>query len=458
MNFFSPLPHRPVTLPPKEVDRRFTFLRYRQVAVMLVVYALFYVCRLAFSATKKTLIEQNIYSAQEMGYVGAAMLWAYAIGKVVNGFLADHANVKRFVGFGLFITAFANMLVGFQMPAVVLIGVWFVNGFAQASGAPCCVVSLSRWFAKKERGTFYGIWSCSNNLGEAIAYVLTSVVMVSVAKTCGVDWGWRSGFWGAAFCGFVGIGLIAMFFKDSPESEGLPSVATWKNEPVDASEKAAAGDVKKGQRLAFTNWAVWMIAISGGLFAASRYAIIDWGIFFLEVKKGYPNTTAASIITLNSIVGAVSSFLSGIISDRFFKGSRNELALIAGLMNVTGLSLMMLVPGQHMWVDVTAMVLFGLAVGILLTFLGGLMAVDLVPRIAAGAALGIAGLGNYIGAGLQSIVSGYFVTKDAVTGKPTLISHTFANGYTLDYIAIFWIGMALLSMLCALSVWHKRPR
>ena len=247
-----------------------------------------------------------------------------------------------------------------------------------------------------------------------------------------------------------------MFFKDSPESEGLPSVAEWKHEVADAGEKAVAGDVKRGQRLALTNWAVWMVAISGGLFAASRYAIIDWGIFFLETKKGYPNTTAAAIITLNSIVGAVSSFLSGIVSDRFFKGSRNELALIAGLMNVTGLSLMLLVPGRHIWLDVMAMVFFGLAVGILLTFLGGLMAVDLVPRIAAGAALGIAGLGNYIGAGLQSIVSGYFVTKDAATGKATLISHTFANGYTLDYISIFWIGMALTSVLCALSVWRVR--
>ena len=125
-------------------------------------------------------------------------------------------------------------------------------------------------------------------------------------------------------------------------------------------------------------------------------------------------------------------------------------------MNVTGLSLMLLVPGRHIWLDVMAMVFFGLAVGILLTFLGGLMAVDLVPRIAAGAALGIAGLGNYIGAGLQSIVSGYFVTKDAATGKATLISHTFANGYTLDYISIFWIGMALTSVLCALSVWRVR--
>ena len=70
MNFFSPLPHRPVTLPPKEVDRRFTFLRYRQVAVMLVVYALFYVCRLAFSATKKTLIERRRYRSLTAPFPG----------------------------------------------------------------------------------------------------------------------------------------------------------------------------------------------------------------------------------------------------------------------------------------------------------------------------------------------------------------------------------------------------
>ena len=170
IQFFKPLPPKPVTLAPDEVNRRFSFLRYRQVGVMLVVYALFYVCRLAFSATKKTLIDQGVYSAQEIGYVGAAMLWAYAIGKVVNGFLADRANVKRFIGFGLFVTAFANLLVGFKMPALVLIVVWFVNGFAQASGAPCCVVALSRWWPKEMRGTYYGIWSCSNNLGEVLAY------------------------------------------------------------------------------------------------------------------------------------------------------------------------------------------------------------------------------------------------------------------------------------------------
>ena len=100
---------------------------------------------------------------------------------------------------------------------------------------------------------------------------------------------------------------------NAPQSEGLPSVAEWEHEVKGEAERKTAEDVGRGQRLALTNWAVWMVALAGGFFAMSRYAIIDWGIFFLEVKKGYATETAACIITLNSIVGAVSSGVSGII-------------------------------------------------------------------------------------------------------------------------------------------------
>ena len=223
-------------------------------------------------------------------------------------------------------------------------------------------------------------------------------------------------------------------------------------DPVD--EKV---DTSGGQRIALTTTAVWLIALAGGFFAASRYAVIDWGMFFLQVKKGYTEAGAATVVSINSVVGAVSSALSGIISDRFFKSSRRELAILAGVMNVMALSLFMLVPGRHPWLDVTAMVLFGLAVGILLTFLGGLMAVDLVPKCAAGAALGIAGMGNYVGAGLQSIISGYLVYR-AEDGTATLLGHTFANGYTLDFLAVFWIGVAVLSVVLTLAAGCRARR
>ena len=164
----------------ESLARKYKMRRIRQVSAMLFVYAIFYICRLAFSASKKDMIEQGAYTAKEIGIVGSAMLIAYAIGKFVNGFVADRVNVRRYIMFGLFVSAMANFVVGFHVPALMLAVVWFVNGLAQSTGAPCCVVALSRWWPKERRGTYYGIWSCSNNLGEVFAYILTAGVMSAI--------------------------------------------------------------------------------------------------------------------------------------------------------------------------------------------------------------------------------------------------------------------------------------
>ena len=499
LDWFRKSPPAPRITDAQEIDRRYRSCRWQQAMSMTLGYAVFYICRLSFSATKKSLIDGGWYSAAEIGWVGSAMLFAYAFGKISNGFLADRANIRRFMATGLFVSALMNFLIGWYLPALLLVAIWFVNGFAQASGATCSIVGISRWYRKSERGTFYGIFSMSNNFGEAFAYILTSVVMVCAGRWfdanpqmagghLGNGAAWRSGFWGAAFLGLLGVWLLSRFFRDSPESEGLPPVQEWAHEPPDAVEKAAAGDVRKGQLIAIRSWAIWMIAISGGLFAMTRYAIIDWGMFFLQVKKGCSGPTAATIISINSIVGGVSSAASGYITDRFFHGRRAGVVVIAGLMNIAALSIFMFGPAGCLWLDVFAMVLFGLAVGILLTFLGGLMAVDLAPRIATGAALGIAGLGSYIGAGLQSVFSGYLIKRlpDAVQtldGGVKLLADGsrllptgewigangesinrffdatfsfFGRSVTVDLIALFWIGAAALSMLCALTVWRAR--
>ena len=72
-----------------DIDRRFRRFRIQEVVTMTVVYAIFYVCRLAFSAAKKDMIEQGAYTTEEIGWVGSSMLVAYAVGKCVNGFIAD---------------------------------------------------------------------------------------------------------------------------------------------------------------------------------------------------------------------------------------------------------------------------------------------------------------------------------------------------------------------------------
>ena len=50
-----------------DIEKRYAFARVRQVSAMLFVYAIFYVCRLAFSASKKGMIEQGAYTPAEIG-------------------------------------------------------------------------------------------------------------------------------------------------------------------------------------------------------------------------------------------------------------------------------------------------------------------------------------------------------------------------------------------------------
>ena len=120
----------------------------------------------------------------------------------------------------------------------------------------------------------------------------------------------------------------------------------------------------------------------------SRYAVNSWGIFYLEAQKGYSTLDASFIISISSVCGIVGTMLSGVVSDRLFKGRRNVPALIFGLTNTLALCLFLLVPGVHFWLDALAMVLFGIGIGVLICFLGGLMAVDIAPRNASGAAFG----------------------------------------------------------------------
>lgn len=103
----------------------------------------------------------------------------------------------------------------------------------------------------------------------------------------------------------------------------------------------------------------------------------------------------------------------------------------------------------HYWLDVIAMIMFGLGIGVLLCFLGGLMAVDIAPRNASGAALGVVGIASYVGAGIQDVMSGILIE-----GNKTIVDGQ--DVYDFTAINYFWIGAALLSVICALLVWNAK--
>lgn len=152
---------------PEQVAKAFNKIRWQVFTSITLGYALFYVLRLSFSVIKKPLMAAGVAILQQIGVMGSVFFATYGIGKFTNSFLADRMNNKRFFAMGLFMSSIISVCMGFvdtYMPLVVL---WGLNGWFQSYGAGPCIVSLNHWFSQRERGTYYGVWFTSHNLGAA---------------------------------------------------------------------------------------------------------------------------------------------------------------------------------------------------------------------------------------------------------------------------------------------------
>ncbi|WP_279123024.1 MFS transporter [Muribaculum intestinale] len=417
-------------------DGRFKRLQWSTFLSATFGYGMYYVCRLSLNVVKKPIVEEGIFSEIELGIIGSVLFFTYAVGKFCNGFLADRSNICRFMSTGLLVSAIVNICLGFTGSFVLFMILWGINGWVQSMGAAPCVVSLSRWFPARNRGSFYGFWSASHNIGEAFTFIVVASV-VSFA-------GWRYGFIGAGIIGLIGAAVIAAFVYDTPESYGYASVESDKKSNDEDCE-----DFNYAQKMVLRMPAIWILAFASAFMYISRYAVNSWGVFFLQAEKGYDTMDASFIISISSVCGIVGTVFSGLISDRFFRGSRNVPALIFGILNVAALSMFLLIPGRHFWVDVLSMIMFGLGIGVLICFLGGLMAVDIAPKKASGAALGIVGIASYIGAALQDIMNGVLIENNKTMTESGCV-------YDFTCVGYFWIGAAMLSVLLTLCVWNAK--
>ncbi len=441
-------------VPADKVDRTYKSLRFQTFLAGTFGYALYYVCRLSMGVMKQPLIDAGLLNATQLGIIGACLYWAYAVGKFVNGFLCDSSNIKRFMATGLVVSVAMNFVMGILgvsalggniANSVLFAGFavcWAVNGWAQSMGAPPAIIGLSRWFPLRIRGTFYGFFSSSHNIGEGLSFIFVGMLVA--------QFGWKWGFFGAALAGVLGILIILFMLHDTPESKGLPPIEVLSGEGGD--EKVLSPEEKRAQtarmqKAVIRNAGVWILALASAFMYMSRYAINEWGTIFLQEAKGYSLQEAAAIIGINPIFGIIGTVVSGWLSDAVFRGDRKYPAFVSGILEAIALALF-LFGGPAKWVNILAMVLFGIAIGVLISFLGGLMAVDLVPRQATGAALGIVGMASYAAAGLQNVVTGLILDNN--------ITEAGVHDYT--YASWFWLGAAIISFLLPILNWRRKPQ
>jgi OPA family sugar phosphate sensor protein UhpC-like MFS transporter len=434
-------------VPAAQVESTYRRLRSRTFWGVTVAYTLYYVCRMTLGVVKQPLIDGGILTAGQLGIIGSAFYFVYAVGKFLNGFIADYCNIRRFMAVGIGISALVNLLLGLAgllngalgfgsvLLFVFFAVLWGVNGWMQSMGSPPGTISLSRWFPLRQRGTRYSIFSSTPQLGKAVSMIMTGFIVAAA--------GWQWGFLAAGVAGIIGLVVSLVFISDTPESEGLPSVQELSGEEVKPLDQKPTREL---QKWVFKHPGIWVIAISTAFLYITQHAVSDWGVLFLQKQKAFTLEGATQIIGLAEVFGVAGNLAAGWLSDVLFRGNRARPVIVAGVLAVFSLAGFLFLDGGFA-LNMVCVAVFSCSFSVVFCIVAGLMALDFVPRKATGAALGIVGISSYAAAGLQSVASGYLIQDYASGGL-----------YNFTPVSIFWIVACFLAFSLPVIGWKYLRR
>jgi len=434
LDFLKPaVPLEPVE-DPVLVRHSYRYWRWRIFYGIYSGYALYYFTRKSLAFLAPALIALNVITVVEWGQLATIQAATYGISKFVSGVVGDRSNPRYFMGVGLVVTGIANLLFGFCSSFWVFAALWAINGWFQGWGWPGCAKLLTHWYGHTERGTWWGFWNTSHNVGGiAIAFFTPWLAM---------NWGWQAGMWGPGIvCVLGGLYLINRL-RDTPQSLGLPEVEVYRGDAAPAKAAPASNDTPSTREILveyiFKNRQLWLLGAAYFFIYVVRQAVNDWTAIFLVRERGYSLIGAGSFATWFELGGVLGSLAAGWLSDKVFLGRRGPVNII--FCAAVGVSLAAIWWLPNASALVYAALIF--AVGFLVfgpQMLVGVAAAETGERHVAATATGFIGTIGYLGA--------------AAAGAPLgwAVQHL---GWQAYYLIL--LSCSLLSALLLLPLWGQR--
>ncbi|HTL36214.1 MAG TPA: MFS transporter [Kofleriaceae bacterium] len=319
-------------------------------------YVGFYFCRKPFSIAKDAIEVQNHYQpAVTVGNIMAAYLIAYAIGQFLASRVGTWLGPRLNLLIGMALSIAVTLLMGITLSPWLMAGLFAVNGLAQATGWSGNVATMANWFHKHERGKVMGLWATNFQVGSlSAAFALGAVLGDGKAPT--QPWQW---------CFYLGAAVLAVvwvqfFFlqRNEPADVGLPAI----DDPVTPEDESREPQAEKLTREQWTN----IIIVGGFYFFAKliRYTVWSWSAYFLAKNYGLSGKKAAIYSVIFDAAGIPGVYVTGWISDRFFKSRRAGAALIM-MLGMTMMALLLVLFGGN------SVLVFSLLLGAVGFFLYG---------------------------------------------------------------------------------------
>jgi OPA family glycerol-3-phosphate transporter-like MFS transporter len=367
------------------------------IALLTTGYAGYYLCRSNLSVTLPLLIDdlagRGMTPADariRLGTVASLGVFAYAVGKICLGGMADFFGGRRTFLTGMGGAAAFTVVLSLAGGLPLFTLAWIGNRLVQSMGWAGVVKVASHWFSYSAYGTVMGIVSLSYLFGDAVARAAMGVLI-------GWGYGWPAIFRAAAAALLVLFVANWVWLRESRTDLGHAPPAVH---PDNLYGGAAAGTrgVRALLRPLARSAAFWVVcALSLGC-TLVRETFNTWTPTYFHAAVGYSPATAAQMSALFPLIGGVSVIVAGIAGDRL--GARGRETIIVCGLALTTVALLLLAwapGGESRAVPVALVTLVAFALIGPYSFLGGALALDFGGRHGSATASGIIDGVGYLG-------------------------------------------------------------
>jgi MFS family permease len=286
--------------------------RWIIVTLMLLSYAVMYVCRSSMSIAGPVMMKEFNWTATQFGLVSTAFFIGYALTMLPAGYLADRFGSGKIMVVGILFYSLFTFLTPFGSTLGLMIVLRAIMGVGQGVILPCNGSLLAQWVPKKESATAQGIVMIGTPFGIVITMPLAIFIMQ--------NWNWQTVFYVCAFLGPIWILLWSQLGKNKPELH--PTITKEEIDHIKADQGSAqiSGETENvTPRDVFTTGSVWTSALAYFTSNYLFFLFFAWLPTYFVNGRGFTLVKSGYMTMIPYMFAMVAYPLGGIIADRAAK-------------------------------------------------------------------------------------------------------------------------------------------
>jgi len=404
-------------------------IRWFVLFLISLMYLITYMDRANISVTAPAMESEFGLSKIEMGLVFSAFAWAYAVGQIPGGWLADRFGPKKvllsIVSFWSLMTAMTAWTSGL----LSLFSVRFVFGLGEAGAFPTATRAMQLWFPKEERGFIQGVTHCFSR----IAVAATPFVAVAIMTA----YGWRWVFYSFALLGVVWTIAFAILYRNRPQEHphvNKAELAYIRGGSADAAVHSTEKQTVPWRRI-FTSKNMWYIAAAYFCFFYGSYFYLTWFPTYLLEYRHLSLKAVGILASVPLVTAMIGDIVGGALTDTLYRRTK-RLTFSRRVVAAPALlgAAVFLIPAATTSDAVTAIICLAASNFFLDMVLGPAWAVPMdVAGPSSGTVTGVMNMMGAVGASISPLVFGMLVQHGS------WIAPFFVTAAVLVTGALIWI-------------------